>query len=160
MEKYKTIIKYPNYLVSNLGNIKNKKTGRILKYYVKPNGYKQVQLGHRNSPEYVHRLVAQTFISNNMNKKQVNHINGNKSDNRVENLEWVTASENQLAYGYEERIKHRQKKIIAINRSGEQKEFNSRNEVAKYFNCNKSCIDYGRFYKKGFKKDWKFELKI
>jgi hypothetical protein len=45
-------------------------------------------------PEYVHRIVASTYISNQYNKTDVNHINGNKFDNRVENLEWTTHKEN------------------------------------------------------------------
>lgn len=160
MEIFKKIDGYNNYSISNIGNVRNDKTERILKTYTKPNGYKQVQLGRKTVPQYVHRLVAKAFIPNVENKTQVNHINGNKGDNRVENLEWVTASENSLSYGYDSRIEHRKKKIIATNKDGRTIVFNSRDEAAEHFRCNKSQIDYGRYYKKGNKKDWKFELMI
>lgn len=160
MEEFKKIENYNNYSVSNLGNIRNDKTGRILKTYTKPSGYVQVQLGRKTVPQYVHRLVAIAFISNPDNKPQVNHKNGVKYDNRVENLEWVTASENDLAYGYNSRIENRKKKVIATNLDGTVLIFNSRNETADYFKCDKSRIEYGKYYKKGYKKDWKFELMI
>lgn len=57
--------------------------------FKKPNGYLQTQIGKGNT-YYVHRLVANTFIPNPENKPTVNHINGDKTDNRVENLEWAT----------------------------------------------------------------------
>ena len=160
METFIKIENYNNYSISNLGNVRNDKTGRILKPYIKPSGYKQVQLGRKTIPQYIHRLVAIAFIPNIENKPQVNHINGNKGDNRIENLEWVTASENDLAYGYTSRIENRKKKIIATNKNGEKIIFNSRNETAKHFKCDKSQIAYGRYYKKGNKKNWKFELMI
>ena len=160
METFVKIEEFNNYSISNLGNVKNDKTGRILKTYTKPSGYKQVQLGRKTIPQYIHRLVAKAFIPNDDNKPQVNHKNGDKSDNRVENLEWVTASENDLAYGYTSRIENRKKKIIAISLDGREIIFNSRNETAKYFKCDKSQIAYGRYYKKGNKKNWKFELMI
>lgn len=160
METFVKIEEFNNYSISNLGNVKNDKTGRILKTYTKPSGYKQVQLGRKTIPQYIHRLVAKAFIPNDDNKPQVNHKNGDKSDNRVENLEWVTASENDLAYGYTSRIENRKKKIIATNLDGREIIFNSRNETAKYFKCDKSQIAYGRYYKKGNKKNWKFELMI
>ena len=124
METFIKIENYNNYSISNLGNVRNDKTGRILKPYIKPSGYKQVQLGRKTIPQYIHRLVAIAFIPNIENKPQVNHINGNKGDNRVENLEWVTASENDLAYGYTSRIENRKKKIIATNKNGETIIFN------------------------------------
>lgn len=57
-------------------------------------GYLRVKMSGINSPVAVHRAVAETFIPNPEGKPQVNHINGVKTDNKVENLEWVTAKEN------------------------------------------------------------------
>ena len=88
------------YEVSNLGNVKtlgNNKFGisRIMKNTLR-NGYCTVTLRKNNIQKIfrVHRLVAEAFIPNPNKKPQVNHINGVKSDNRVVNLEWNTASEN------------------------------------------------------------------
>lgn len=160
MEEYRKIKNLENYSVSNLGNVRNDKTGRLLKFYTKPSGYKQVQLGRREKPRYVHRLVAEAFIINSDNKPQVNHKNGIKGDNSLKNLDWVTASENSLAYGYIERVENRKKRIKAIHQSGEVKIFNSRNEASEFFQCNKSQIDYDKEYKKGRKKGWILKLMI
>ena len=61
-------------------------------------GYKQVSLWKNNKGTslYVHRLVAETFIPNPQNKPEVNHIDGNRQNNHVSNLEWVTSGENSL----------------------------------------------------------------
>ncbi len=160
MENFVKIKNNENYSISNLGNIKNNKTGRILKTYTKPDGYVQVQLGRKSTPQYVHRLVAMAFIPNVDNKPQVNHIDGDRGNNKADNLEWVTAQENSLAYGYNARIENRKKKIKATNINGDIIVFNSRIETALYFKCNKSQIAYNKFYKKGNKKGWKFELMI
>lgn len=96
MEEFRIIEEYPAYKVSNLGRVKNP-YGRIIKESFME-GYKHVQLRDENGAKHkrVHRLVAKAFIPNPENKEQVNHINGDKSDNRVENLEWVTNYENRL----------------------------------------------------------------
>lgn len=87
------------YQASTFGNIKRLyKSGKekILKPSLKTNGYLIVSLSKNNTRKSfdVHRLVAQVFIPNTENKSQVNHKNGIKTDNRVENLEWITPLEN------------------------------------------------------------------
>ena len=89
---------YEDYQVDTLGNVYSCKRGSCVK--MKPQyvggGYQYVTLcknGERKN-QFIHRLVAQAFIMNHQNKQQVNHIDGNKTNNRRDNLEWVTPSEN------------------------------------------------------------------
>ena len=63
---------------------------------IKKNWYSNINLHSPNKYLLVHRLVAQAFIPNPENKPQINHINGIKDDNNVENLEWCNNSENQI----------------------------------------------------------------
>lgn len=154
---WKKIKNKENYSVNEKGQIKNDKTNRILKPHKGTSGYYQIMLGRKTSPLYVHRLVAETFIENPNNLLQVDHINGDKLDNRVENLRWVSVSENCWSFGYKDRIENRKKKIIA-EKNGKTIIFNSRNEAAKFFECHKSQIKYNWRYKKGNKKGWLLKL--
>lgn len=89
---------YNNYSISKNGEIRNDKTGKIKTPVINSRGYCNVDLysnGERRK-ERIHRLVAKTFIPNPDNKLQVNHIDGDKTNNNVNNLEWCTASENML----------------------------------------------------------------
>ena len=89
-----------SHLVSNLGNIKTIR-GRVLKQRLDKDGYFQVNLccNGLEITKKVHRLVALTFLSNPNNYPVVNHIDGNKQNNNISNLEWCTVSHNtQHAY--------------------------------------------------------------
>jgi len=98
MEIWKDIKGYKDYEVSSYGNVRSLKFNRIKllthikdKYGYLKNG---IYSNGKMKKILVHRLVALEFIPNLKNKPQVNHINGIKTDNRVENLEWNTAKEN------------------------------------------------------------------
>lgn len=109
MEIWKDVLGYENlYKVSNLGNVKSLK--RIVKRSLKgdllinekilkpgnKDGYMQVSLCNNGVKKNykIHRLVAQAFIENKNNKPIINHIDGKRHNNKVENLEWCTQSEN------------------------------------------------------------------
>lgn len=93
-EIFKTIV--GTYSISNLGNVRNDKTGKVLKPSINNCGYKIIVL--LGKCYAVHRLVAQAFIPNPNNLSDVNHINEIKTDNRVENLEWMSHKDN-MNYG-------------------------------------------------------------
>ena len=109
-EEWKDIENYPNYQISNLGRVKSKERyvntvygakrkvkERIIKPVNDSRGYYVVSLYNesgKSKPKLIHRLVAEAFLDNPNNYPVINHINGDKKDNRAENLEWCTQSHN------------------------------------------------------------------
>ena len=99
METWKQY-KNTNYEVSDWGNVRRIGSTKNRKPQDNGHGYLYVSLRveGKNTNFYIHRMVAETFIENKDNKEQVNHIDENKANNHVSNLEWMTKEEN-LKYG-------------------------------------------------------------
>ena len=142
------------YAVTKSGKVWSyPKTKRLYGKILKPTnttGYSQLSLciNGKRKVFTVHRIVAQTFIPNKKNKPEVNHINGIKADNRVENLEWCTHKENFIhakknnlvARG--ERVKGnkiKNKDVIKIRKLLEEKIL-TQYEIAYFFNVTQSSI--------------------
>jgi len=96
----KIIPDFPNYMVSKKGDVYNVRNKRIIKPILNKNGYVYVTLcvSGKKKNRYIHTLVAKCFIDNPENKLFVNHIDGNKTNNNIDNLEWCTQSENTKHY--------------------------------------------------------------
>lgn len=135
-EIWKPIKSYEGYYeVSNLGRVRsltrkiertnpNEPTkkrlftyyGKLIPFWITKKGYLRITLNKNShkSNHLIHRLVANAFLVNSEHKEQVNHINGIKTDNRVNNLEWVTNYENythSVITGKQKHIKNIEKYI-------------------------------------------------
>lgn len=146
-ELWKTIEEAPGYEISSEGRVKNKKSGRILKPQAfGATGYKQVSLKvtgkDKFQKRYIHRLVAQAFIPNPDDKREVNHIDGNKLNNSLSNLEWVTSSENQIKRHQQSNIQTSNRRIGRFDLNGNLlEEYNSIIEAANQMGVKRGAID-------------------
>ena len=101
MEEFRSIINYPNYSISNLGNVKNNKKNKILANSPHKTGYFNISLfkdGKRGNFS-IHRLVAEAFLDGFDKQFIIDHIDRNKTNNNIENLRMVTATESCLNRG-------------------------------------------------------------
>jgi hypothetical protein len=101
--EWKQIEEHQNYSVNNLGEIKNNKTGRILKQQTDRGGYNSVLLGLGGKRIGIHRLVANAFIPNPDNLPCVDHVDRCKTNNNLSNLRWTTYSNNNRNCNFEDR---------------------------------------------------------
>ena len=156
MEIFKTIIGYDGlYQVTSSGRIFSLRNNKFLILSPDSKGYLRVQLFNHGKRTYkVHRLVAQTFIPNPENKPQVNHIDGNKKNNCVANLEWCTNQENQT-HAWKNglhHIKELDKTCLYCGKKLERKRFNNgRLEDFGVFkqrnHCNMDCVRRHKYKK-------------
>jgi len=103
----KEIEGHTGYFVTKEGLVFSSKTNKFLKFSYDKQGYQRVGIyigGYKQKTIKVHRLVAKAFIANPLNKKDVNHKDGNKSNNNVNNLEWCTRSEN-IKHAFDNNLK-------------------------------------------------------
>lgn len=89
-------VEQPNYCITRCGKVFSLKSDRFLKPFSDTSGYQYIECYEYGCKKKfaIHRLVAIAFLENNENKKEVNHKDGDKTNNHVDNLEWVTPSEN------------------------------------------------------------------
>ena len=126
-EIWKDVVGYEGlYKISNTGRVKSVKRDKILKEQLNERGYLRVSLSKNNKQKIysVHRLVMITFIGYEEGK-QVNHIDGDKTNNRLDNLEWTTQSEN-MKHAYDNRLVKSKRRVRRIR-----------------------CIETGEIYKSG-----------
>ena len=118
-EKWKDVVDYEGlYQVSNLGRVKNIRTGKLLSPCTDKDGYQTSLLYNSNGRKTVkwHRLVAIAFLSKVDGANQVNHKDGDKKNNCADNLEWCSASENVLhrLYVLDEEMKIKRRRVRCV----------------------------------------------
>jgi hypothetical protein len=130
---------YSGYFISSLGRIKNKKNIIMENYKIHHSGYIYTRINYNKYA--IHRLVAMMFIPNLENKPFVNHIDGNKTNNNLDNLNWVTCEENNIHNHNMGFVKYYTKKIIQYDlEMNEVNKYNSIKEASNALNISNTNI--------------------
>jgi hypothetical protein len=136
----KPIPNYPNYAITEDGEVWSLRFNKKLTPCRNSRGYMQVvlckDLKYKNYT--IHRLVAEAYVDNVNNYKMVNHINGIKTDNRIENLEWVTASQN-IQHAFDTGLKKPSVTRLVLD-TATGIFYDSITEAAKYYNVNMKTL--------------------
>lgn len=146
MENWKDIPNHPNHQVSDLGNVRNKKSNRILKPFPDRYGYLRLSLGSEDNV-YVHKLVCSAFHEKPLGKEQINHIDCDRQNNNANNLEWCTSKENikwgvdhgkiDPSIGLKAAIEKNRKPVRFVENG---QEFNSVKECADFLNVKSTNV--------------------
>lgn len=168
--KWKIIKDNPNYSVSDTGLIKRNSTNKQLKPWISSRGYLYVSLSRNGKVKKfsIHRLVANAFLPKNSKNMEVNHLDENKQNNSVSNLEWITHKQN-LNYGTHNSRMVKTKisrnlgnPVIQFDKQGKYiKRWNSAQECGRngfnYRHVNE-CCNHKRKTHAGF--IWKYESEV
>lgn len=146
---WQKVLRNPNYGVNEVGEVCSFRQNKVLSPKVNHDGYLRIQLWDKGKCEFVsiHRLVAEAFIPNPHGKPFVNHIDGNKQHNSVENLEWCTQKEN-IAHAWGTGLSHRPKntagmKVAQFTKGGQfVREFPSQMEVERTLGISHVNVSY------------------
>lgn len=138
---WKPIKDFENYCINELGEVINTKTNKLLVGDINNHGYYRICLCHNGKTKkfFRHRLVATHFIENPNNYIEVNHIDGDKSNNSVSNLEWISRKENEHHCRKEINTKEFKPFIVTFN-DGSQKIYDYKIDLANELNVTSSCI--------------------
>lgn len=140
---WRTVDGFEEYEVSDSGAIRNKSTRHLLKPWSATGGYLYVAF-YRNGKGHtkrLHRIVAKAFCENPKGKPQINHIDGNKTNNRADNLEWCYHSENMI-HAYENGLQttiggNPVHSVVCVN---DGKLFNTIHSASNYYGINREAI--------------------
>ncbi len=181
LDTFRVIEDFPHYVVDREGDVLSldyvdkrghKRKSQVIKQSTNPDGYKFVKLTNEEGSKTlrVHVLVAKSFITNPENKETVNHIDGDKENNKVENLEWSTRSE-QLYHAYQLGLKkHKRTNTVSSNikqsnpvkitskETNEELYFLTCRDCSRYFGYSERWCDKILSSQNGETKDYKIEL--
>lgn len=146
MAKYSPIDGFSKYIACSDGYVINTVTGKIIKGAVKKSGYVEITIisdKKKQKSKLLHRIIAKCFCEGYEEGKEVNHIDGNKSNNSAKNLEWVTHNEN-LFHAFSAGLREQNvsaKGVRAVNmETGEELFFNSIYSAARALNISQGNI--------------------
>jgi len=148
--EFTTVKGHPRYEISRNGTIRNRENLKIKSQYVGSTGYYMVSFSYNNKskPQRVHRLLATTFKPNPENKPNINHLDGNKLNNDLNNLEWCTHAEN-MRHAFRTGLANNtgiKNGMAKLNPASARKikqllsEGVSQQKIADQFNVSRSCI--------------------